>query len=304
MTPHLTDVGCIQRDFIHIDTEKTLRQLDLFYRDQADRVSAETRWLDKNRIDLILSDVPSYPLKAGKPLGIPRLVMSNFTWYDIYSAFPEAKQWKKTLDILLEEYSAATVQFLPQCHIDSNVIANKETVGFIGLRGKNIRRDLERLFPDQIEGKTLVYIYFGQFNSSVIQWANLAKMKDCAFITLDPLALSHPPKNMIVLGETFHHPDIIASADVVCTKAGYSTLATAFAHGKPVISCDREGFCEVEAMKNFMAKNQIGVIIDSVKFYAGDWTDAIKSARQLTVHGKIRLDGEIEVFQRINSLLQ
>lgn len=298
------DIGCVQKSFIHIDTEKTLYQLDLFYKDQADRLSAEVRWLEENNIDLILSDVPAHPLKAGKALGIPRLIMSNFTWYDIYSAFPEAKRWKKVLDVLHEEYSTATLQFLPQCHIASDVVANKETVGFIGLRGQNIRSDLERLFPDRIEGKTLVYIYFGQFDSSSIQWKNLEKIKDCVFITPDALPSPSLAENVIEVGEKFRHPDLIASADIVCTKAGYSTLATAFTHGKPVISCDREGFREIDAMKSFMTLNQVGLIIDSAKFYAGDWADSIKSARRLTVDGKVRLDGESDVFRRINSLLQ
>ena len=304
MIPQQADVGCIQKNFIHIDCKKTLQQLDLFYKDQSGRLSDETRWLEENKIDLVLSDVPSYPLKAAKALAIPRLVMSNFTWHDIYSAFPEANEWKKVLDILQNEYSTATLQILPQCHIQSNVIANQETVGFIGLKGKNIRKDLERLHPDRIEGKTLIYIYFGQFDSSSIQWENLENMTDCAFITLDALAFASPPKNVIVLGETFHHPDLIASADVVCTKAGYSTLATAFIHGKPVISCDREGFCEVEAMKDFMTRNQVGLVIDSAKFYAGDWYDSTQPARRLTVAGKVRLNGETEVFQKINALLQ
>lgn len=299
-------MGCFQKDFIRIDTEKTLHHLDLFYQNRNALLSAETRWLEENKIDLILSDVPSYPLKAGKAMGIHRLVMSNFTWYDIYSAFPEAKRWKKVLDVLQEEYSNASLQFLPQCHISNNVIASTEIVGFIGLRGRNIRKDLERSFPDRIEGKTLVYTYFGQFDSSFVQWKNLENARNCTFITLDSLALSSRPENLIVLSGNIHHSDLIASSDIVCTKAGYSTLASAFTHGKPVVSCDRrrEDFCEIEAIKDFMARNEVGLIIDTEKFCAGDWADSIKSARQLTVDGKVRLDGESDVFRRINNLLQ
>lgn len=302
--PQQVDTGCVQRNFVHINTEETLRQLEQFYKNQTDRISSESRWLEKNKIDLILSDVPSFPMKAGKPLGIPRLLMSNFTWYDIYSAFPEANKWMRVLDILRDEYSTATLQFLPQCHIDNNVVSKKEVVGFISLPGKNIRPELEQSFPSLIVGKTLVYIYFGQFDSSAIQWKSLENIDDCAFITVDPKPACTLPKNLIFLDSTYHHPDLIASSDIVCTKAGYSTLATAFAQGKPVLSCDREGFCEVEAMKDFMSRNQVGLIMDSKKFYTGDWAESIKSARHLTVNGKVKLDGETAVFQKVNSLLQ
>jgi hypothetical protein len=229
--------------------------------------------------------------------------MSNFTWYDIYNAFPEAKNWGSTLDIIRDEYSCATLQFLPQCHISSTVVANQEVVGFIGLRGQNMRNTLERLFPTQIAGKTIVYIYFGEFGDSSIQWKHLENIDDCVFITPDALKLPLPPKNLIVLTNQFSHPDLIASADVVFTKAGYSTLATALAHGKPVINCDRNGFCEVDAIKKFMIQNQVGLIIDSDKFYAGDWAEAINAARKLSIQGKIRLHGEKEVVNRINRLL-
>lgn len=301
VVPQQTDIGCIHGDFIHIDTKKTLYHLDQFYKDHASRICAETRWLDENKIDLIITDAPGFPLKAAKPLGIPRLLMSNFTWYDIYSAFPEANDWRKILDVIRDEYSCATLQFLPQCHIAGNVIAKKEVVGFIGLRGRNIRNELERLFPSQICGKTIIYIYFGEFGSSSIQWKNLEKMENCVFITPD--SLTNPPKNLIVLRDKFAHPDLIASADIVFTKAGYSTLATSLAHGKPIISCDREGFREVDAIKEFMIQNQVGLIIDSVKFYDGDWAESIDAARELTIEGKIRLDGERDVVHRINSLL-
>lgn len=261
------------------------------------------QWLEENRIDLIISDAPGFPLKAAKSLGIPRLLMSNFTWYDIYSAFPEAKYWGKTLDIIREEYSCATLQFLPQCYIDDHVIEKKEVVGFIGLRGMNIRNELEALYPSQIAGKTIVYIYFGEFGSSSIEWMNLEKAKDCTFITPDSLNNTQLPNNLLVLRNKFSHPDLIASSDIVFTKAGYSTLATALAHDKPVISCDREGFREVDAIKEFMIQNRVGLIIDSNKFYAGDWSESISTAKKLTIKGKVRLNGETDVVNRIKCFL-
>lgn len=301
--PLQTDMGCIHGDFIHIDTQKTLHHLDQFYENQSARISSEARWLEENQIDLIISDAPGFPLKATRSLGIPGLLMSNFTWYDIYNAFPEAKQWEKTLDIVREEYSCATLQFLPQCHIDSDVIEKKEVVGFIGLRGQNIRSKLETQFPHQIRGKTIVYIYFGDFGSSSIQWMNLEKSSDCIFITPDSLNNASIPNNLLVLRNQFSHPDLIASSDIVFTKAGYSTLATALAHGKPVISCDRESFREVDAIKEFMIRNRVGLIIDSKKFYAGDWSETINTARDLTIKDKVRLNGETDVVNRIRSIL-
>ncbi|MBI5427321.1 MAG: hypothetical protein HZA02_03485 [Nitrospinae bacterium] len=208
------------------------------------------------------------------------------------------------LEILRQEYACATMQFLPQCHIDNSVVGSKKTVGFIGLKGRDARAELARFLPAPIGERTLVFVYLGQSDSSRIEWNNLKNMRDCIFITRDPIAQPSPSPNLFVLDGRFSHADLVASSDVVCTKAGYSTLATAFAHGKPVISCDREDFCEFGAVRDFMERNEVGLIVDSGKFYACDWSETIKQARKLTVKGKTRLDGELDVVAEVRRLLQ
>lgn len=275
-----------------------------FLKDHPDRLSAEIRWLKENRIDLALSDVPSYPLKAGRSLGIPSLLIANFTWHDIYSGLPGAETRKELLEVLREEYSKATLQFLPQCHIANKVTPNQQVVGFISMKGQNIRRELEQTLSSRLEGKTLVFIYLGLADSSCLQWQHLRDLEDCVFITRDPLDADSVGDNLYVLDQRYRYPDLIASADVVCTKAGYSTLATAFHHGKPVISCERKDFCEFEAVKNFLDEKQVGMIVDSEKFYACDWAEGIRKARQLTVKGKVRLNGEEEILKSIEEHLR
>lgn len=296
------DPGCVQKDFIHIDPEETFRGLRKFLATHEERLTTERRWLKENRIDLTISDAPSFPLQASRDAGIPSLLIANFTWHDIYSRLPGAETRQDLLDILRGEYSKATVQLLPQCHIDNEATANRKVVGFIAMKGNDIREELERALPRRAQGKTLVFIYLGLQDSSCIQWKRLQEIEDCIFITRDPLSAGSAIDNLHVLGPRYRYQDLIASADIVCTKAGYSTLATAFRHGKPVISCSRGNFSEFEAVKDFLDKNRVGLIIDSEKFYAGDWAEDIQEARQLTVKGKVKLAGEREAFKTIEDL--
>ena len=85
-----------------------------------------------------------------------------------------------------------------------------------------------------LEIKTLVFIYLGEIGESPLAWQQLEAMEDCVFISRDPLPRNI--NNLHILDQRFRYPDLIASADLVCTKAGYSTLATAFAHNKPIIA--------------------------------------------------------------------
>lgn len=294
------DAGCVQENFIHIDFEKTFQKLEQFYSLADKRLAEETRWLKENEIDLIISDASSLPLKAGKTLGIPSLLICNFTWHDIYSHFPGAQKYQGILDALKEEYALATLQILPQCHIENDVIKNTQEVGFIARKGKNVKTRLEQVLGQSFKNKTVVFIYLGDMGTQSVQWENLKKLNDVVFITRDPLPGNLP--NLFVLDDRFLYQDLIASADIVFTKAGYSTLATAFSHGKPVLSCSRPHFSEFEVMRDYMSQKQVGSIMDSEKFFACDWEEDIEKVQKLSVAGKVPLNGEDEVVKIINSI--
>jgi len=241
-------------------------------------------------------------LKAARRVGIPSVLICNFTWHDIYSHFPGAEKWRGILDSLKEEYALASLQILPQCHIINDVIENKKEVGFIARKGNDVKSRLEQVLGVSFQGKTVVFIYLGDMGAQSVQWENLQPLEDVVFLTRDPL-----PKtiaNLFVLNDRFLYQDLIASSDIVCTKAGYSTLATAFAHGKPVISCSREHFYEFEVMRDYMNQKQVGMILDSQKFFACDWEADLRKAMTFRVEGNVPLNGENQAIDIIHSLLQ
>lgn len=295
------DTGCVHENFIQINFEKTFQKLEQFFNRADERITEEIRWLKENEIDLILSDASSLPLKAGKALGIPSILISNFIWHDIYSHFPGADKYQKTLDALKEEYAEASLQILPQCHIVNDIIENTEEVGFIARKGDSQNR-LEQVLGVSLKDKTIVFIYLGDMGAQSVEWENLKALKDIIFITRDPLPKNLP--NLFVLGDNFLYQDLIASSDIVFTKAGYSTLATAFAHGKPVLSCSRQHFSEFAVMRDYLLQKQVGFVMDSEKFFAGDWEEDIRKTQSLTVQGKVSLNGESAVMKIIDRFLQ
>ncbi|MEE3252696.1 MAG: hypothetical protein VX227_00350, partial [Nitrospinota bacterium] len=135
------DAGCQHSNSIKIDAENSFQKLQSFIENNS--MEKEEKWLTENRIDLIIADVASMPLKAGSRLKIPTILLGNFTWHDIYSHLPGANNNSELVQFLAEEYSYATLQILPQCHLQNKTIKNKKEVGFIANSGKNIRNDLE-----------------------------------------------------------------------------------------------------------------------------------------------------------------
>ena len=291
------DAGCQHSDSLQIDTKKSFRNLKLFF--ASARLKEEETWLTDNKIDLLISDVASLPMKAAGNLKIPTILIGNFTWYDIYSHFPEAKNETHLIQSLAEEYSHSTLQILPQCHLDNQIISHKKEVGFIANNGKNIRNDLISFLGKSAENKTLIFIYLGEHGIRSVNWNNLRENKDCLFLTRDPI--KHP--DVYFIGDKFSYHDLIASSDTTLTKGGYSTLATAFANHKPVITCERDDFYEFEAVREYLQRQQIGIIVKNTPFHQGDWQESIKKALKLTVKNKIPLNGEIEIGEIIQQML-
>ena len=135
-----------------------------------------------------------------------------------------------------------------------------------------------------------------------MSWKNLLENTNCLFLTRDPTNPSSPG-TLHILDETFSYHDLIASSDIIVTKGGYSTLATAFANHKPVITCERKDFYEFEAIREYINNRGLGIILQDEKFYQGYWQEHIKDALKLTVKNKVPLNGEKELIEIIHQIL-
>ena len=293
------DVGCKHANSLKIDAKKTFKSFQTFQNHS--RIEEEKSWLRKYQVDLILSDIASMPLKAAHCLSIPTILIGNFTWHDIYSYLPGAEEQKNLLQDLENEYACADLQILPQCHFTQSLAKKTREVGFIADKGQDIRKDLEHYVNSSFTGKTLVFIYLGQYGTRSVLWENLSQHKNCLYLTRDPIEQAIP--NLYFLDDRFEFPDLMASVDLVCTKGGYSTLGSAFSSHKPIITCERKDFYEFKAIREYLQKTQTGVIIDDDDFYQGNWQTAIKTALNLTVKDKIPLNGEIEILESVHQML-
>lgn len=241
------------------------------------------------------------PVKAAHDLGIPSVLIGNFTWYDIYSHLSGAENHEQILLTLREEYSCADLHLLPQCHLLPSLAQKSKEIGFLAQKGQNIRKELEQKLKTSFSDKTLVFIYLGEYGARTVLWENLSQHKNCIYLTRDAIGQTVPGLHRI--DSQFDFKDLIASVDVVCTKGGYSTLASAFARQKPVITCERRDFYEFEAIREYLHKTQTGVIVDDADFYRGNWQTAIKTALSLTVKDKVPLNGELEILETVRQIL-
>lgn len=90
---------------------------------------------------------------------------------------------------------------------------------------------------------------------------------------------SHPSvhERMIYLNtqSDFYHPDLMAAADGLVGKLGYSTLAEAYFAGIPFGYITRPAFPESAALEQFLVRHMSGRRISSGDYTTGRWINTL-----------------------------
>lgn len=75
------DAGAVQLDPLHIDVLQTLENYrNDIHNNYSDLKHSEILFLQEHKANLVLVDVTPLPLAAAKEIGIPSVIVSNFTW--------------------------------------------------------------------------------------------------------------------------------------------------------------------------------------------------------------------------------
>ena len=278
------DAGCIQKNFIDLDIPQTIKEIKKIIRSNYLNFESEKKYLENSKTDLVISDAASFPLFCAKAMNIPSILLTNFTWYDIYSRFPDISCISEELKIIKDEYRCADIQYFPGVATPNNYVTNQENIGFISASGKSMKNKLKKKYG--LGNKKICFIYFGSASNDSIQWRNLNKIEDYYFITHDRIKTKFCD-NIIKADDDLLYADLIASSDVVATKVGYSTLALCLRMRKPFIFCGRKYFYEYKFLKKKAESCGIGLKVSDASFYACRWKKYLD--RQLI--SKIDLSG-------------
>ena len=72
-----------------------------------------------------------------------------------------------------------------------------------------------------------------------------------------------------------YHPDLVAAADIVVGKVGYSTLAEVYQAGSVFAYISRPYFPEAEVLCKFAAEHMASKQITREAFYSGRWAEEL-----------------------------
>ena len=264
-----TDVGLVQKDSLVEDLPATLQALDRFYPLSEKRIQ-RTAAIFKD-CSCILCDIAPLGIAAARRLGVPSVLIENFTWDWIYRGYLDReKGLLPHIEYLRSMYRQADyhLQTIPVC----DRLPAAVTIAPVSRARKMERAEIRRLLALDEEGR-VVLVTMGGIGGDGCDISLLQRAGEYVFLLTGQRESLVASGNLRFLPSDcgFFHPDLIGASDLVVGKVGYSTLAEVYAAGVPWACIPRETFPESRALVEFIRQNQMGVEVTVDDFYNGAW---------------------------------
>jgi len=293
------DVGVYQKDSLSLDLLKTKLALQEFEKNKNSLLDLEARYCKQHNISLILTDVGSFPIILAVEVGIPSVLIGNFTWDFVYENYVKDDSYFQIItDLIRTEYSFATeALFLPfTCPMPSFLESTR--VGMVG-RKPNLTKSDARAFFEFSEEFTYILLSFGAYGLTDFQM-NWNRLPD--HIKLVASGVPGIDTRRVFTPKPGDYPNLVRACDFVLTKPGYGILAETFYAKTPVLYTDRGDFAEYPILVHSLQTYFPSAYVSHSQISECDFEDGISYIRNNENSQKlldIEHDGEDTIIKHI-----
>ncbi len=281
----LTDIGLVQRTPLLEDLPKTVDLLDDFLPFDSVAIANLSRKVAEKKCDLIVCDIAPIGIKIAEKIGIPSVLIENFTWDWIYQGY-ETRYPKlgKPISYLQKLFDSADyhIQAEPVCRSRNVDLCVNPVSRSVRTPAGRVRKALG--IPND---KKLVVITMGGIPEKYDSLAQLRKERKIHFVVPGGNDCLSVQDNIILLPykSDFFHPDLINASDAVIGKVGYSTLSEIYHAGVPFGYISRPDFRESEILAAYIDKHMNGISLTDGEYQSGGW---ISRLSELLVLPRVR----------------
>ncbi len=283
--PVSVDVGLVQRDAMTEDLPATVRRLQTLVPPPDALVADLAEQLRRRGVQGVVCDIAPLGLAVARALGVPSVLVENFTWDWIYQGYLEQEPGLgRFVEPLREAFAAADVRIQPRPRCVPAPAAR--AVGPIG-RTARLPAGEVRARLGVAAQQRLVLLTMGGLDFARIDLEQLARQQDAVVALTDggsgirrEGSLRRLPRQGAV-----YLPDVVAASDMVVGKLGYSTVAEAALAGVPMVSMGRPAFREAAVLAEYVVGEMGGVILSQEAFLRGEWLSRVPPRRAPVASG-------------------
>lgn len=240
------DGGVVHGKNLVTDLPATKNALLELFGQREEIVRGEVEFLRREKIDLVIADIPFFIVEACGFADIPVFGVSNFDWAFIYGEiFKEDEDMLPVVNTIWSLYRRMDKSYLLDLGSRDSVPGFKNPVaGGLLARQKQEIKDIRGQY-DIAEDEPLLLMIFGGEGSIDLPLKKICKA--WAGVVMTPYPASDIG-NLITVSPQEDFLSLIFTADLVICKPGYSTFSEILAMGKAMICVPRKNYPEEEVL--------------------------------------------------------
>jgi len=277
-----SDVGLVQATALDIDLAATERVLAECLPFQAQRVQALAAELRHRGCTAVVCDIAPLGIAAAHAAGLPSALVENFTWDWIYQPyFDHAPGLKAAAKVMAHWFVKADI------HVQAEPVCrhNPGADMVVAPICRSLRNDSVTVRASLGVGRQskLVVVTQGGMTQPLAFLDRLRARRDVHFLVtgLDRTFVEdnlHGYDNRTII----YMPDLVAAADVVVGKLGYSIVAETWQGGALFAYVPREDFRESATLQHFVEREMPNIRIERTEFEDGAWLRRLDEVLALT----------------------
>lgn len=267
------DFGFVMNNAVDIDLAASARRYREFHVCWPQRIAAEMDWLERHRIDALLSNVAYLPLAAAVQAGIPAVALSSLNWADLFASYFGGEAWAAPIHgQILAAYNTARCFLRISPGLPMAGIKRRHALAPVARIGRPDRPRISQML-DLNESERWLLIAMGgmEFRLPVENWPQIPGLnwlvpREWQIVRQDVRGFDLP-------GLTF--TDLLASVDAVISKPGYGTFVEAACSGVPILYLERPDWPETPWFATWLAAHARAAVLTREQLERGDLVDAL-----------------------------
>ena len=278
LSPARQDVGCIQHGPLQIDIPATWDAHARFHEGWERMVLDEIRAIRAAKPSFVLSDIPHLAIEAGAAAGVPTVGLCNLSWDQVLEplAQPGRPDQREIIAHIQRAYAHADLLLRPAPGIPMTAFRKIVDIGPIAGHIPAAAPDLRTAVSASPEER-IVLAGFGGITLTALPFKQLERLDGYRFI-ISGTVPDWCRRSVAASTLPFSFQALLASADILITKPGYSTVVEAVALGKPVVYVRRYNFADEQALVDYLHRCGRAAELSAQDFSAGRWTVALDTA--------------------------
>lgn len=274
------DVGMVQRDALAEDAEATADRVDEYLEVEPRLVDDVVARLGSRRCRVVLTDIAPLGLVVARRLGLPSVLVENFTWDWIYRHYVDEEPRMERLAAAMSERFALAdhrIQARPVCHPVHRSDATSTAVDPIARRPRR-SRDATRAELDIGGDQRAVLVSMGGIPWDFGRVDDLGPPSGAVLVVPGASSTTRRIRGarLLPFRSRFFHPDLVEAVDAVVGKLGYSTVAETYRAGRPLAFLRRSRFPESAVLERFVRERLPSISIGEESFRNGSWIDRLE----------------------------